>query len=324
MISINEDSSAFRFSTSDLLPATRVESYCDIFRSSLAKFEIQPLDDLFCCEARYRNLGHAKVFHSAGSSIRVNWRRRIVEDNMICLAVFGEGAWRMSQRGRELEGDRERAVVVSPGDPMEMFRTGYTYICLPKATIGPLVRNLDATMTTAMSAAIEPMRLLVGYAHLLIRNVDTTLTPEVRQAAATHLHDLASLALGPRPDAAEIAARRGLRVARLKAIEADILRNLTGRVSADDLAVRHGVSPRYIYKLFECEGTTLSRFVANQRFARVHRLLTDPSASNRAISTLAFEAGFGDLSTFNREFRRRYADTPSGVRERAKRETDDL
>jgi AraC-like DNA-binding protein len=32
------------------------------------------------------------------------------------------------------------------------------------------------------------------------------------------------------------------------------------------------------------------------------------------ISTIAFEAGFGDLSYFNLAFRRRYRQTPSDIR----------
>src|SRR5262249_44100849 len=34
----------------------------------------------------------------------------------------------------------------------------------------------------------------------------------------------------------------------------------------------------------------------------------------RSITSVAFDAGFGDLSYFNRTFRRRFGDTPSGVR----------
>jgi AraC-like DNA-binding protein len=34
---------------------------------------------------------------------------------------------------------------------------------------------------------------------------------------------------------------------------------------------------------------------------------------------IAFDAGFGDLSYFNRVFRQRYGDTPSGIRMLARR-----
>ena len=79
-------------------------------------------------------------------------------------------------------------------------------------------------------------------------------------------------------------------------------------------ALRQRVTPRYIHKLFESEGTTLSRFILGQRLVHVHRMLTDPRHAGSAISALAYTAGFGDLSTFNREFRRHYGKTPSDVR----------
>ena len=69
---------------------------------------------------------------------------------------------------------------------------------------------------------------------------------------------------------------------------------------------------------FEGEGTTLSKFVLDERLRRVHRMLTDFRFASRTIGTLAFEAGFGDLSSFNHAFRRQYGATPSDVRAAAR------
>ena len=74
------------------------------------------------------------------------------------------------------------------------------------------------------------------------------------------------------------------------------------------------MTPRYIHKLFENEGTTLSKFVLGQRLSRVHRMLADARCAGQTIGALAFAAGFGDLSTFNHAFRRHYGATPSEVR----------
>jgi AraC-like DNA-binding protein len=50
-----------------------------------------------------------------------------------------------------------------------------------------------------------------------------------------------------------------------------------------------------------------------QHLLHVHRLLTDPRCAGMTISAVAFGAGFNDLSTFNREFRRCYGATPSDL-----------
>jgi AraC-like DNA-binding protein len=47
--------------------------------------------------------------------------------------------------------------------------------------------------------------------------------------------------------------------------------------------------------------------------------LSDPHFADRSIAALALEAGFGDLSYFNRAFRRRYGDAPSEMRAGARR-----
>jgi AraC-like DNA-binding protein len=42
--------------------------------------------------------------------------------------------------------------------------------------------------------------------------------------------------------------------------------------------------------------------------------LRDLRLANRSITSIAYDAGFGDLSYFNRTFKRVYGTTPSQVR----------
>ncbi|MEH2527145.1 AraC-like DNA-binding protein [Bradyrhizobium sp. AZCC 2176] len=42
--------------------------------------------------------------------------------------------------------------------------------------------------------------------------------------------------------------------------------------------------------------------------------LSNPNLADRTIGALAFEASYGDLSTFNHDFRRHYGMTPSALR----------
>jgi AraC-like DNA-binding protein len=114
---------------------------------------------------------------------------------------------------------------------------------------------------------------------------------------------------------AKVAGSHGVRAARLRAIKADVLKALGDHdLTVTAIATRHGVTPRYVQMLFEGEGTTFSRFLLYQRLGHAHRMLCDPRFAERTVSTIAFEAGFGDLSHFNRVFRRRYGESPSDVR----------
>jgi AraC-like DNA-binding protein len=74
------------------------------------------------------------------------------------------------------------------------------------------------------------------------------------------------------------------------------------------------VTPRYVHKLFETEGITFTQFILDRRLDRAYRSLRDLRFANRSITSIAYDAGFGDLSYFNRTFRRHYGATPSDIR----------
>ena len=66
-----------------------------------------------------------------------------------------------------------------------------------------------------------------------------------------------------------------------------------------------------VQRLFERKGVTFAEFVLEQRLLYARGLLGNPGAHQQKIATIAYTAGFGDLSYFNRVFRRRFGMTPS-------------
>ena len=56
--------------------------------------------------------------------------------------------------------------------------------------------------------------------------------------------------------------------------------------------------------------------------AKAERMLADRRHAHLNIAQIAHESGFGDVSYFNRMFRRHYELTPSDVREQARRNCD--
>lgn len=191
---------------------------------------------------------------------------------------------------------------------------------IARRLIEPLVSNLADAVAKPFERNSQGMRLLLAYLRALDAE-ETIDAPETGHVVVTHICDLFALALGASRDASAVAADRGVRAARLAAIKADILGNLARPdLSALSIAARHGVTRRYVDMLFEAEGITFSEYVIAQRLARAHRMLSDPRFAHRSINAIALDAGFGDLSYFNRTFRRRYGVTPSDVRNAAKPE----
>jgi AraC-like DNA-binding protein len=307
----------FDFLSEDLPPADRLPSYRDVVGRILARMDIQPVGESFSCNARFYRLRDLRILSIAGSAVRVNRTREMAEGrDQVALVMYLEGVATLSQRGREVSVTRGGSVLFSTADPLRIDRTTARFVCVgvPMAVLAPVLSNPDAALMSVVPSSIEPLRLLAGYIDLLIEDSILAETTELRRLAVNHVHDLIALALGATRDAAEIAAGRGLRAARMRAIKADIAQNLAGDVTVAALSMRHRISPRYIRKLFEAENTSLSQFVRGQRLTRVHRMLADPLHADRTIADIALAVGFGDLSTFNREFRRRFGVTPSDVR----------
>jgi AraC-like DNA-binding protein len=188
-------------------------------------------------------------------------------------------------------------------------------IRLPRAALGPLVRNIDDAVLCRIPRGTGMLRLLRSYVDAAFTDPALAI-PQMRQLITAQLCDLVAVTLGATRDATAIAERRGIRAARLGAIKGDIEAHLaTGDLSPGAVAKRQQISDSYIRKLFENEGTSFSQFVLGRRLERARRMLTDPRRASRSIASIAFDAGFGDLSYFNRTFKRCYRLTPSEVRD---------
>jgi len=190
-------------------------------------------------------------------------------------------------------------------------------IRLPRASLSPLVHNIDDAVLRPIPRGTGMLNLLRVYADALFD--DPVLSaPDVRQLLVTQLCDLVAATIGATRDAAAVAKGRGIRVARLRAVKDDIEAHLTDRgLTPVVIARRQRISDSYIRKLFESEGTSFSEFVLTRRLVRANRVLTDQRFADRTIASIAFACGFGDLSYFNRTFKRLYGASPSDIRGRS-------
>ena len=187
-------------------------------------------------------------------------------------------------------------------------------IRLSRALLSPLVRNIDDATLCRIPRGTGMLRLLRNYVDAVFED-PALASPQMRRLVAAQLCDLVAVTLGATRDAIAVAEGRGIRAARLRAIKGDIEAHLTASdLSPSAVAKRHQISDSYIRKLFESEGTSFSQFVLGRRLDRARRMLTDPGWPERSIASIAFDAGFGDLSYFNRTFRHFYGLKPSEMR----------
>jgi len=86
------------------------------------------------------------------------------------------------------------------------------------------------------------------------------------------------------------------------------------RLTIAAVAHRQRISPRYLQHLLEVSGISFTARVNELRLQRAFTLLMEARDSANRISDIALQAGFSDISHFNRLFRSRFGDTPSAVR----------
>jgi AraC-like DNA-binding protein len=273
----------------------------------------------FDVDVMLHSLPGLQLFRGKVQGARCGRPRHLLGDGTdgFALVMNLGGPYLVSQCGREFVLGDDEAVLVSEADPFFLTHHppgGLLVLRMPRSALAALVRGPEDRILQRIPPTTSALRLLSRYVGIAWSE-PVIESHALRHSVVTHLHDLIALAVGATRDSEEAAGGRGLHAARLHAIKEDIANNL-GRpdLSVGALAYRHACTPRFVQRLFEAEGTTFTEYVLNRRLARAHRLLTDPRRNGEKISALALDAGFADLSYFNRAFRRLYGDTPSGVR----------
>jgi AraC-like DNA-binding protein len=182
-------------------------------------------------------------------------------------------------------------------------------------------RTVDTTVTLNGAGPMAPghvtadpqvLRLLAHYREIL-EDTPAPGTPELRDLAAAHIQDLLSLALRPACAPAGIAADRGQRAARLQAILADIAMGFADPdFSLVEVAGKLAISPRYVQDVLHDTGRSFIERIRELRLNKARIMLARDAT--RKIVDIAYDCGFGDVSYFNRCFRRRFGAAPSKFR----------
>ncbi len=239
-------------------------------------------------------------------------------DDALGLMISRSSNIQITHRGRDLrlgQGDATLLHVCSPGRVGSQEHFGYIGVMIPQVELEARgTRLIDAVMQR-LPRRSEVLKLLRGYIRFLEAS-PVRARADARTAIQAHIFDLVAMALtmggavGESSVSAVVASRRAAALAQIAAYFQD------PEISIAKVADSQGISPRYLQRLLEGSGKSFTEHVTELRLQRVLTLLCGPDP--RRISDIALDAGFSDISHFNRLFRSFFGDTPRGVRARGR------
>lgn len=304
------------FSTDGFSANEAVEAYREIF-GAIIKHDIVPIgDEPFRFTSTLCSLpGLGWATSAITPCHRLHAKQHVDSDDFI-LGIGLSGGCVVEQRGREATIGRAEAVLTTSAHPGEVLIPTASQSISVRLTSSALRRRIpgiDDRTIGCIQGNTAGLQLLRGYLGAL-READLA-KPHLHELVVDHVYDLAALIVGVQGDERKLAQDRGARAARLGAVLREIERRSDDvGVNAIEIAKRLGITPRYVHLLLEGTGRTFSHHLLERRLEKALLLLGDPRSRSRRITDIATEAGFTDLSYFNRTFRRRYGATPSDIR----------
>lgn len=309
----------FSFSTADVAPTHRFNAFRETVNPIVAVDWLARSPEEFRCGVQADLFDGAVAIDFQTSDVRggPNARQARTGDDRITIQICDRGRLRVEQQASAFDVAPGHAAVVRndlEGHVEFSHDARIQLLLMDKALVRPLLRSDWPKSSLHISAATPALRLLRSW---LSGRAEVELSQDAKLRAlyVQHTADLVALILGPHSDAEALLEGRGVKAARLNAIINAIKHNAARPDLSAELVGRSlGISERYVRVLLEETGRTFSEHLVEERLQHARRLLNAPHLARHTIAEIAMMSGFSDISHFNRRFRRRFGETPSGVR----------
>ena len=245
---------------------------------------------------------------------------RITEDrkNLILLNYLVEGQGSLTQQGNRHD--------IAGGD----------FFVHDSGSVGDLHLSGDFKILTLSLSRVLADRYFARAQYLCAAPLSIRLSPAA-QVAADMLQSVARNCIQMEDDSAETVIESLVRIVALayglpsmkdcgvstgqSALLVRVRNYILAHLEDEELApgriaAKHGISERYLSKLFASEATTVSKWIWIQRLESARRALLLPQLAHRKLNEIAYACGFNDMSHFSFSFKRRFGCTPREFRAR--------
>lgn len=242
---------------------------------------------------------------------------RIAQDGVdhYMIEMFFKGFTEMRVHNRTVRNSPGQIVGFDLGDVLDSVNTDFDLLCLfvPRTRLSPLLTRPDSLHGVIPDLNAGPGFLLASYLQTLYRALPT-LSAADAPTTANALLQLIAAAFNRASGEPSADTSGGRRHDALLRAQLYIRENLASRsLSAEDIALKMGISRTALYQLFE----TIGGVASYVRELRLRKCLSEITASRHAstqIAEIAYRWGFDDPSVFSRAFRQRFGCAPNEAR----------
>ena len=307
--------------TAVVSPQERLDFWSESSRDAYHPVQIRsPEPDRFWARMWGYDLGPISIFRiDAAANTMIRTSRAIASGDPECLhiEVILRGRMNAAQDGRTGIAQRGDVISYETSHPA-VFRADLPFeslvVRVPKRLLGSESARISALTAIALSGR-QPLpgaaaAFFLGLADDL---ADGRISDDDVPAAVGRVVDVVrSLYCGPvEVEPQPSRSRAGI----LLSVESFIEENLGDpQLEPCGIARATYISPRYLHKLFEDQGTTVCRWIRASRLERCREDLCDPALAHHSILDIASRWGLPGAQHFSRSFRNAYGVSPRELR----------
>jgi AraC-like DNA-binding protein len=279
----------------------------DVF--GMAETQIRP-DSTFRCETRTSMFGLLEFTNISHGDDRAEQTFDDVSKHrksLYFVILVRRGSISVKQGSKESVVKQGQLVLLDSDKPIGWRYeepTEFVNVALPKFLLDSRLRKIPSC-SEAYSSSFGAWKIACSFIDCINNQIDRI--PELAAYRySKHLVDMITLAL-EQGDENLPTFRSAVRLPLYRRCAAFISSSLSDdNLGPNNIARAMGISVRYLHRVFQESGESVSAFIRNARLDACKADLGDPSFHNKPIAAIAYRHGFRSQSYFATAFKKRF------------------